>query len=110
MIDEDTDWISLDAAVAHVEATQQCYREKAVALVQQAASNLKLRSRTVRSSPRRIVSDIAGEERYHSDGGKRVEVRRQDVLELWPESQKDATRSALANIGSNTAQRRGQPI
>jgi hypothetical protein len=44
MIDEDSDWISLDAAVAYVEATQQCYREKAVDLLRQAANNLKLRA------------------------------------------------------------------
>jgi hypothetical protein len=110
MIDKDSDWISLHAAVAHVEATQQCYREKAVELVQQAANNLKLRSRTVDSSPRWIVSDIAGTQAYHSDGGKRVEVHRHDVLELWPESRRDATRPAPAKIGSNAAQRRGKPI
>jgi hypothetical protein len=107
MMDKDSDWISLDAAVAHVEATQQCYREKAVELVKQAAYNLKLKSRTVDSSPKWIVSDIAGSKAYHLDGGRRVEFCRQDVLELWSESQKDATRSAPAKIGSNAAQRRG---
>jgi hypothetical protein len=110
MIDEDSDWISLDAAVAHVEATQQCYREKAIDLVRQAADNLKLKSRTVVSSPKWIVSYKAGKEIFHSDGGQRIEVCRQNVLELWPERQKDATRPAPAKIGSNAAQRRGQPI
>ena len=110
MIDEDLDWISHYAAVDHVEATQQCYREKAVDLVRQAVDNLKLRSRTVKSSPRWLVSDIAGVEVFHSDFGKRVEVCRKDVFELWPERQNDATRPAPAKIGSNAAQRRGKPI
>jgi hypothetical protein len=108
MLDEDSDWISLDAAVAYVEATQQCHREKAVDFVRQAVNNLKLKSRTVNSSPRWIVSDIAGVEAFHSDGGKRVEVCRRDVLELWPERQKNTTRPALP--GSNAAQRRHKPI
>ena len=30
MIDKESDWISLDTAVAHVEAKLQCYHEKAV--------------------------------------------------------------------------------
>jgi hypothetical protein len=110
MIDEDSDWISHYAAVDHVEATQECYREKAVDLVRQAVDNLKLRSRTVKSSPRWLVSDIAGVEVFHSDFGKRVEVCRKDVFELWPERQNDATRPAPAKIGSNAAQRRGKPI
>jgi hypothetical protein len=82
MIDEDSDWISLDAAVAYVEATQQCYREKAVDLLRQAANNLKLKSRTVNSSPKWIVSDIAGVETFHSDGGQRIELYHEDVLAL----------------------------
>jgi hypothetical protein len=110
MIDEDSDWISFDAAVAHVEATQQCYREKAIDLVRQAADNLKLKSRTVESSPKWIMSYKAGKQIFHSDYGQRIEVCRQNVLELWPERQKDATRPAPAKIGSNAAQRRGQPI
>ena len=110
MIDEDSDWISFEDAVAYVEATQQCYREKAVELVRQAAENLKLKSKTVNSSPRWIVSNIAGQEIFHSDGGNRVEVCRQDVLKLWPERQKDATRSAPAKIRPTAAQRRRQSI
>jgi|SRR5208282_2205942 len=110
MIDEDSDWISFEDAVAYVEATQQCHREKAVELVRQPASDLKLRSRTVESSPRWIESVIAGVKVYHSDFGKRVEVCRQDLLELWPERQKGATRLAPAKIGPTAAQRRHQPI
>jgi len=110
MIDEGSDWISFGDAVAYVEATQQCHQEKAVELVRQAANNLKLRSRTVESSPRWIESVIAGVQVYHSDFGKGVEVCRQDLLELWPERQKDATRSASAKIGSTARQRRHQPI
>lgn len=109
MIDKDSDWISVDAAVAYVEATQQCYREKAIDLVRQAAENLKLRSRTVPSSGW-AVSNIAGVDVYHSDGGKRVEVWRKDVLELWPEHQKDAMLPAPPKIGPNSAQKRDKPI
>jgi hypothetical protein len=110
MIDEESDWISFEDAVTHVEATQQCYRGKAVELVRQAATDLKLGSRTVASSPRWIESVIAGAKVYHSDFGQRVEVFRQDVLTLWPERQKGATRSAPAKIGSTAALRRNQPI
>lgn len=110
MSDEGSDWILFEDAVAYVEATQQCHREKAVELVRQAASNLKLRSRTVESSPTWIESVIAGVQVYHSDFGKRVEVCRHDLLELWPERQKDATQSASAKIGSTARQRRHQPI
>ena len=110
MIDEDSDWISHDAAVAHVEATQQCYRDKAVELVRQAVNDLRLRSRTANSSPGWLVSNIAGREVFHSDFGERVEVYRQDVLKLWPERLKDATLPAPAKIGPNAAQRRRQPI
>jgi hypothetical protein len=109
MIDEDSDWISLDDAVTYVAARLHCYRVKALDLVHQAADNLKLKSRTTtNSSPTWIVSVVAGEERIHSDGGTRIEVSREDLLKLWPEHQKDATRPLRPEIGS--AQRRGQPI
>jgi hypothetical protein len=94
MIDEDSDWISFEDAVAYVEATQQCHREKAVELVWQAASDLKLRSRTVESSPRWIESVIAGVKVYHSDCGQRVEVCRKDVVQFFLELQHTTTRSS----------------
>jgi hypothetical protein len=108
MIDEDSDWISFHAAVAYVEATLQCYHEKAASLVRQAANDLKLRSRTVDSSSPGWLEDRLG--RIYSDGGQRNEVRRQDVLELWPERQKDATRPTSAKIEPNAEQRHPQPI
>jgi len=80
MNDEDSDWISLDEAAAHVEATKKCYREKAIDLLRQAADGLKLKSRTVNSSPRWV--HIAGEKAFHSDGGQRIELYRKDVLAL----------------------------
>ena len=111
MIDEDTDWISLEDAVTYVAARLPCYREKALDLVQQAADNLTLKSRTTtNSSPRWIVSVVAGEERFHSDGGTRIEVCREDLLSLWPEHQKDATRPLQPEIRSNATQRRDRPI
>jgi hypothetical protein len=108
MIDEDSDWISPAAAVAHVEATQECYREKAVELVRQAAYNLRLKSRTVYSSPRWTVSDRDGQEIFHSDGGKRIEFWRKGLLELFPQRQNGAAQWVPPEIGS--AQRRVQPI
>jgi hypothetical protein len=111
MIDEDSDWISLDDAVTYVAATLHCYREKALDLVHQAADNLKLNSRTTTdASPRWIVSVVAGEKILHSDGGTRIEVSHEGLLKLWPEHQKDATRPLRPEIGSNTTQRRDGPI
>ena len=111
MIDEDLDWISLDDAVTYVAARLHCYREKALDLVHQAADDLKLKSRTTtNSSPTWIVSVVAGEERIHSDGGTRIEVCREDLLKLWPEHQKDATRSLRPESRTNATQRRERPI
>src|SRR5271168_2873888 len=103
MIDEESDWISIDAAVAYVEATLQCYREKAASLVRQAVDDLKLRSRTVESSSPGWLEDRLG--RIYSDGGQRTEVWHPDVIELWPGRQKDATRPTSAKIGSNAERR-----
>jgi len=110
MIDEDSDWISRDAAVAYVQATLHCYREKAFELVWKAVNNLKVKSRTVHSSPKWLVSVIAGQEAFHSDHGENIEVCRQDVVDFCLELRQAGTRSAPAKIGSNAAQRRGQPI
>ena len=106
MVDEESDWISLEDAVTYVEETQQCYREKADELVRQAVDNLKLKSRTVNSSPRWI--EVAGAEVYYSDRGIRIEVWRKGLLELFPKRQNDAPQSAPHETGS--AQRRFQPI
>jgi hypothetical protein len=108
MIDKESDWISLDTAVAYVEATLQCYHEKSVDLVRQAVNNLKVKSKTVNSLPRWIVSNIAGQEIFHSDGGKRIEIWRKGLLELFPQRQNSAVQWAPPEIGS--AQRRVQPI
>jgi hypothetical protein len=101
MNDDDSDWMSLDEAATYVEATTKCYREKAIDLLRQAASGLKLKSRTVNSSPRWVVSVIDGKEVFHSDEGKRIEVSRKGVLDLWPEQQKDATQSTPLKTGSS---------
>jgi hypothetical protein len=94
VIDEESDWLSVDAAVALVEATLQCYRERAVDLVRQAVNNLKVKSKTVNSSLGWLVSDMAGMEVIHSDGGKKVEVCRKDVIEFCLELQHAAKRSS----------------
>jgi hypothetical protein len=95
MNDDASDWMSVDEAATYVEATVGCYREKAIDLLRQAADGLKVKSRTVNSSPRWIVdSDIAGNEIFYSDHGKRIELYRDDVLKLWPKHhRKDATQS-----------------
>jgi hypothetical protein len=91
MIDEVSDWIPHPAAVDLVETTLQCYREKAVDLVRQAVTNLKVKSRSV-NSPMWLVSDMAGNEVIH--GGKSIEVCRNDVVEFCLELQRAATRSS----------------
>jgi hypothetical protein len=111
MNDDDADWISVEDAVTHVATTQQCYREKALCLVKKAADNLKLKSRTTaNSAPRWNMSEMAGAEVYHSGGGTRIEVCREDVLKLWPEHRKDATRPAPPETGSNATRRHPRPI
>jgi hypothetical protein len=78
----DEDWISFDEAVAYVEAKKQCYREKAIDLLGQAADSFKVRTRTVNSSPRWVGSEIAGRSVFHSDGGQRIEFHRKDLVAL----------------------------
>ncbi|MGO8976562.1 MAG: hypothetical protein ACLQNV_23930 [Steroidobacteraceae bacterium] len=94
MIDEDSDWISIDAAVAYVEETLHCYREKARELVRKAVNNLKVKSRTVHSSPKWLVSVIAGQEAFHSDHGESIKVCRKDVVEFCLQLQHAATQSS----------------
>jgi len=89
MIDDCSDWMSFHDAVAYVEATQQCYENLAIELLRQAAHGLKIRTRTVQSSPRWVVSGS----RYYPDDGIDLEFCREDVLKLWPKRQKDAPRS-----------------
>jgi hypothetical protein len=82
MIDEESCWISIHDAVALMETMLQCYRGMAVDLLRQAVMDLKVKSKTVNSSPRYLVSDMAGTEVIHSDGGQRIEVCRKDVVEF----------------------------
>jgi hypothetical protein len=100
MIDEDSDWISLEAAVTYVEVMLQCYRENARELVRKAVKSTKVRSRTLHSSPKWLVSVIAGQEVFHSDHGESIEVCRKDLLELFPKRQNDVTQRASRESGS----------
>jgi hypothetical protein len=100
MNDHDSDWISLYEAATYVAATMKCHRDKAIDLLRQAAVNLKLKSRTVTSSPKWVVSEFGGKEVFYSDWGKRIEVSRKGVLELCAELQKDAAASTPSEIGS----------
>ena len=110
MIDTNSDWISLNDAATHVAERLPCYRDHAFELVLRAARDLRLKSRTINGPPRWIVSVVAGEERFHSDSGARIEVCREDLLKLWPEHQKDAMQSFRPQIGSNATQQRCRPI
>jgi hypothetical protein len=89
VIDDVSKWMSFDDTVAHVEATQKCYENLAIKLLQQAADSRKVRTRTVQcSSPWTVSGDIWSENKDRRD----IEFWREDVLTLWPENQKDATR------------------
>jgi hypothetical protein len=100
MIDEDSDWISLEAAVTYAEVTLQCYRENARELVWKAVKSTKVRSRTLHSSPKWLVSVIAGQEAFHSDHGESIEVCRKDLFKLFPKRQNDVTQRAPRDTGS----------
>jgi hypothetical protein len=94
MIDGDSDSMSLDEAVTYVAATLHCYRDKARELVRKAINNLKVKSITVHSSPKWLVSVIAGQEVFYSDHGESIEVCRKDVVELCLELRQAARRSS----------------
>ncbi len=96
MIDDCSDWMSFHDALAHVEATQKCYQALAIRLLQQAADNLKIRSRTFQGSPRWVVSG----DKYYPDDGRDLQFCREDVLRLWPEQQKEVTASTRSRIKS----------
>jgi len=94
MIDEESDWISIDAAVALVETMLRCHREKAVELLRQAVDNLKVKSRTVNSLAW-IETEMDGAEVFFSNRGKSLEVCRKDVAEYCLElQQRAASRSS----------------
>jgi hypothetical protein len=90
VIDDGSKWMSFHDAVAHVEATQKCYEDLAIRLLQQAADRQKIRTRTVQySSPWIVSGDTWSENKDRRD----VEFWRQDVLKLWPERKEGTTRS-----------------
>jgi hypothetical protein len=84
VIDDCSEWMSFHDALAHVEATQKCYQELAIRLLQQAADSLKIRSRTVQGSPRWVESGG----NYYLDKGIDLQFCREDVLKHWPEQQR----------------------
>ena len=98
VIDDCSDWMSFDDALAHVEATQNCYRELAIRLLQRAADSLKIRSRTVQGSPRWVELG----DKYHSDNGIDLQFRREDVLKHWPEQQKEVAAPRRSRSGAKT--------
>jgi hypothetical protein len=98
VIDECSDWMSFDDALAHVEATQKCYQEMAIRLLQQAADSLMIRSRTVESSPRWVVSG----DKYYEDDGRDLQFCREDVLKLWREQKKEADAPRRSRRGATS--------
>ena len=103
MIDDCSDWMSFDDALAHVEATQNCYQELAIRLLQEAADSLKIRSRTVQGSPRWVETG----DKYYSDNGIDLQFRREDVLKHWPEQQKEAAAPRRSRSGAKSRRRIG---
>jgi hypothetical protein len=96
VIDDCSDWMSFDDALAHVEATQNCYQELAIRLLQEAADSLKIRSRTVQGSPRWVESG----DKYYSDNRIDLQFCREDVLKHWPEQQKEAAAPRPSRSGA----------
>jgi hypothetical protein len=87
--------MSFHDALAYVEARRQCYEDLAIDLLRQAAHDLKIRTRVVQSSPRWVVSG----DKYYEDDGRDLQFCREDVLELWPQQQKEA---AALRRGANS--------
>jgi hypothetical protein len=86
MVDEESDWISREAAIELVEATLHCYRERAINLVREAVDGLKVKSRTAPGPPGWVSSHLPdGSEIIFVD--RNIEVWREDVLKLCSESQ-----------------------
>lgn len=96
VIDDCSDWMSFHDAVAHVEARQQYYEDLAIRLLQQAADSRKIRTRTVQSSPRWVVSG----NKYYEDNARDLQFCREDALKLWPEQQEEAAAPSRSRIGA----------
>ena len=92
MVDEDSDWITLDEAASYVEARLHCYREKAIDLLLQAADHQKLKTRTVTKAVF-FESFVGVERRLIPYRGPTNEIYRKDLLKLWPEHQEGETRN-----------------
>jgi hypothetical protein len=106
-MNDESDWMPHPAVIAHVEATQHCYRERAIVLVREAIDGLKVKSRTVSDSPYYIESQLPGEgEIFFSSYGKGIEVWREDVLREWPEH----SHPPAAQSASNAQRTRPRPI
>jgi hypothetical protein len=95
--------------VAHVEATQHCYRERAIALAREAINGLKVKSKTVSGTPYYIESRLPDEEEiFFSSYGRGIEVWREDVLREWSERTQQRS-SPVQTASSSTMPRRRRP-
>jgi len=95
------DWMPDDEAVTHVETAVKCYRGRAIGLLEQAAYELKLKSRTCPNELRWVVEERDGVEIIYADKSERIEFYRKDVFALWP---KDATQSTRLKRSSPTSE------
>ena len=105
VVDDELDWMPLGGVIAHVEAAQHCYRERAIVLVREAIDGLKVQSRTVSASPYWIESHLPDGKEIFFDMG--IEVWRVDVLREWPE--RSQLQPPPAQTTSNTPPRRRRP-
>jgi hypothetical protein len=97
MANDESDWMPLDRVIAHVEATQHCYRERAIALVREAIDGL--RSRTVSGALSWLESHLPdGSEIFFSNYERGIEVRREDVLLKWPERSRPPRAQPTSNV------------
>ena len=90
MIDDDSDWMSLEEAIADVQTAVGCHQERANKLLCQAEKDLKVGTRML-SSPTWLVTMIDGREVY-SD--KIKEFYRKDVLKFCAQYRSGSTQSA----------------
>jgi hypothetical protein len=97
MANDESDWMPLDRVIAHVEATQHCYRERAIALVREAIGGL--RSKTVSGALSWVESHLPdGSEIFFSNYDRGIEVRREDVLLMWPERSRPPPGQPTSNV------------
>lgn len=93
----ESDWMPLHEVIAHVEATQKCHGELAAKLIYAAVEGQKAKSRTVANPRPWTRENVAGSVIFYSAPEKSIEVRREDVLRLWPENPAEVPQACPAS-------------